>query len=673
MIEVIAALIRWLALASNMILIGGCVFLAIAGRERAVFDSPWFARLKLALPWLAVTLLLGLLGLLAITTVQVTGNAESAWQPGTWLELLQKTRIGRIWTWRAAFALLLLAVALYVRFSTKAYWQYILCATVATLTLAVGSLASHSAAEDLSVLSVLPYMLHIVLASVWAGGLPAFITLLFASTGKPSDRKADRFGIQTLKRFSVMALPVMIAVIVTGVIVTDRMVDTSYAALAATSYGWILNTKLALLLVILIIAARAHFVWVPLLGRNEDASDAGARGLRQWVTVEVVLASALVLAATFLASAVPAKHAVIEDWPYSFRFSIDATWGEFSVKVRVGIGITLLLLTGGAIVLGRYKRWGTKWHIAVPSALAVCGLAVALPSLAVQAFPETYRKTPVPFDAISVANGAALFAANCVPCHGPQAMGNGVLAKTLAKKPVDLLTEPHTAMHTAGDFFHWLTYGILEFGMPAWGDKLSEEDRWDLVNFLHAISRGYQSRLINFYVAPNQPYVVPQNFSYSTHDSASGTLKDFRQKKSVLLVLFSWPESRARLDQLRLAYPALSNGNTVVLAVPINDPNQQGMAAITADMPFPVVTQGAPEIARSYALFRRTLSNPDLAGEGTTPTHMEFLIDRFGFLRARWIPAVDGAGWSDMSVLMQQVEQLNREKEIRPPPDDHVH
>ena len=673
MIEVIAALIRWLALASNMILIGGCVFLAIAGRERAAFDSPWFARLKRTLPWLAVTLLLGLVGVLAITTVQVTGDPESAWHPGMWLELLQKTRIGLIWTWRASLALLLLAVALCVKFFPRASWQYVLCATVAALTLAVGSLASHSAAEDLSVISVLPFMLHIMLASVWAGGLPAFLTLLFADRGGESHQKTDRFGIQTLKRFSVMALPVMIAVIVTGVIVTDRMVDTSYAALAATSYGWFLNTKLALLLVILIIAARAHFVWVPLLGRNEDGADAGGRGLRRWITVEVVLASALLLAATFLASAVPAKHAVIEDWPYSFRFSIAATWGEFSVMVRVGIGITLLFLAGGAVALGRYKRWGTKWHIAVPSALAICGLAVALPSLAVQAFPETYRKTPVPFDTISVSNGATLFAANCVPCHGPQAKGNGVLAKTFAKKPVDLLTEPHTAMHTAGDFFHWLTYGILEFGMPAWGDKLSEEDRWDVVNFLHAISRGYQARLINPYVAPNQPYVVPQNFSYSAHNGTSGTLKDFRREKTVLLVLFSWPESRARLDQLRSAYTTLSGGNTVVLAVPMNDLTQQDMTAITADMPFPVATQGGLEITRSYALFRRTLSNPDLAGEGATPKHMEFLIDRYGFLRARWIPAVDGTGWADIGTLMQQIEQLNREKEVRPPPDDHVH
>jgi putative copper resistance protein D len=167
--------------------------------------------------------------------------------------------------------------------------------------------------------------------------------------------------------------------------------------------------------------------------------------------------------------------------------------------------------------------------------------------------------------------------------------------------------------------------------------------------------------------------MAPQNFSYSAHDGASGTLKDFRRQKTVLLVLFSWPESRTRLDQLRLAYATLSGSNTVVLAVPVNNPNQQDLATITADMPFPVVTQGAPEIARSYALFRRTLSNPDLAGEGTLPKHMEFLMDRYGYLRARWIPSADGTGWTDIGELMRQIDQLIREKEILPPPDDHVH
>ncbi len=632
MIEVIAALIRWLQLASNMILIGGYVFLAMAARA-----------------------------------------AANVWRPQAWVGLLQDTRIGHIWMARAALALLLFGVALYVRCSSRARWRYLLCATVASLTLAVASLASHSAAGDLSVTSVLPYALHIVLASVWFGGLPAFLTVVFATTGTRPREDADRSGLQTLKQFSAMALPVMLAVVATGLIVADRMVGTSYAALAATSYGWFLDAKLALLAVILVIAARARLVWLPALSQRAAGATAGGGGLRQWVTVEVGLAAALVLAATLLANAVPAKHDVIEHWPYPFRFSLDATWGQVSVMIRAGVGVALLGLAGGTVALGRTKRWGTKWHMAIPAALAAGALAVALPPLAVPAYPETYRKTPVPFDAISVANGVTLFAANCVACHGPQAKGNGMRAKEFPKPPVDLLTEPHTALHTAGDFFHWLTYGIPGTGMPEFSDELSEEDRWDVVNFLHATSRGYQARLINPYVAPNQPYMAPQNFSYAAHDGTSGTLKDFRRQKAVLLVLFSWPESRARLEQLRLAYASLRDSQTVVLAVPVNHPSPQDLGAITADIPFPVVTQGAPEIARSYALFRRTLSNPDLAGEGTVPKHMEFLMDRYGYLRARWIPAVDGAGWTDTVELMRQIDQLNREKEILPPPDDHVH
>ena len=138
-------------------------------------------------------------------------------------------------------------------------------------------------------------------------------------------------------------------------------------------------------------------------------------------------------------------------------------------------------------------------------------------------------------------------------------------------------------------------------------------------------------------------------------------------------MLFSWPESRERLEQLQQLHSELARANTVLLAVPEDDPDAQELAQIKAEVPFPVVTEGAPEIVRSYALFRRTLSKPDLLGEGTVPDHMEFLVDRFGYLRARWIPDADGPGWSNTQMLMQQVAQLNREKEILPPPGDHVH
>jgi copper resistance protein D len=700
MIEVIATLLRWSQLASNMILMGGCVFLAIAGS----IHSPWVTRVERALPWLALILLAGLLGILATTTAQATGINENAWRPDAWLALMQNTRMGHVWVGRFVCALIVTGITLYIRFSPPARWQYILCATVAAITLAVGSLASHSAAEELSVVSILPYALHIILASAWFGALPAFLVVCFACTEEPQNNAlkpgAQSGGLQTealrrihavfqsreevfqadaqaLRRFSTMALPVMLAVIATGIIITDRMVGTSYGGLVATNYGWLLNAKVALLGVVLLIAARARSTWLPLLSSRGESKEAKAGGqrLRKWVSFEFLLALGIVLLATIVANSVPIKHALIQNWPYSFRFSLAATWGDPIVMARVYSGIGLLVLAGISIWYGRRRHWDKKWRFGLPSLLAIAALGVGLPPLAVDAYPETYRKTPVPFDAISIANGATHFAENCVACHGPQGKGDGVMAKSFAKPPVDLLTEPHTARHTAGDFFHWLSFGIPNTGMPSFGDKLDEEDRWDVVNFLHAMSRGYQARLMSPQVKPEQPQpnMAPPNFPYSAHDGSSGTLKDFRNQKNVLLVLFSEPESRERLEQLRALYPELKAANTVLLAVPEDNPDPKALEKIAADMPFPVVTQGAEEIVQSYKLFRRTLSKPDLLGEGTLPAHMEFLVDRFGYLRARWIPEADGPGWSNTGMLLQQIAQLNREEEILPPPGDHVH
>ncbi len=671
MIEAVAALFRCLQLASNMLLIGGCVFLAIAEQKSVTSGQMWPTRLKNAFLWLALLLLVGLFGLLATTTAQATGVSENAWNPQAWLDFVQKTRIGFIWTVRAAGALAVLAIVLFIRTSPTAPWPYVLCASTAGLTLALGALASHSAAEEQAVMATMTYALHLIVASVWFGGLPGVILVSgTTTTGSTEDR--SRAG-EMLSRFSALALPAMIIIVVSGVIVANRMIDTNYAGLFATTYGWLLITKLTLLAVILLIASRAKSVWVPALRQSSEIAAAGAEKLRTWVRIEFVLALLLVIVATLLANAVPAKHDVIDHWPYPFRFSIDATWGDWLVRAIVLTGLVLLILAGATIVLSRKKRWATSWRIAVPAVLGTLGLGATLYPISVQSYPETYRKTPVPFDAISIANGVELFAANCVPCHGPQAKGNGVLAKTLPKQPVDLLTEPHTAMHTAGDFFHWLTYGRFNGIMPAFGDKFSEEERWDLLNFLHANSRGYQSRIITPRILPEQPFLATPNFSYTAHDGSSGTLKDFRGKQGILLVFFSWPESRGRLDQLRTAASTITGMNTAILAVPMADLPPDELPGLVRDMPFSVVTQGWREISSSYALFRRTLSIPDLFGEGTKPKHMEFLIDRFGYLRARWIPNGDGPGWTDLALLTQQITQLNQEREILPPPGDHVH
>jgi hypothetical protein len=42
------------------------------------------------------------------------------------------------------------------------------------------------------------------------------------------------------------------------------------------------------------------------------------------------------------------------------------------------------------------------------------------------------------------------------------------------------------------------------------------------------------------------------------------------------------------------------------------------------------------DIARAWAHYRRSFAAPDLLNEETQVPRMEFLIDRFGFVRTRW-------------------------------------
>jgi mono/diheme cytochrome c family protein len=78
----------------------------------------------------------------------------------------------------------------------------------------------------------------------------------------------------------------------------------------------------------------------------------------------------------------------------------------------------------------------------------------------VDAYPTTYRGPAVPYQALSIANGLHLFQEHCTVCHGVTGRGDGPAAAGLWPRPADL-TAKHTADHTTGDLFWWLTYGCV--------------------------------------------------------------------------------------------------------------------------------------------------------------------------------------------------------------------
>jgi mono/diheme cytochrome c family protein len=77
-----------------------------------------------------------------------------------------------------------------------------------------------------------------------------------------------------------------------------------------------------------------------------------------------------------------------------------------------------------------------------------------------------------------------LFEQNCVVCHGADGRGDGEAAADLNPQPTDFRL--HMPNHTDPDFFDFIADGYPGSAMPEFRAAFSEEDIWNLVNFLRA-------------------------------------------------------------------------------------------------------------------------------------------------------------------------------------------
>jgi mono/diheme cytochrome c family protein len=92
---------------------------------------------------------------------------------------------------------------------------------------------------------------------------------------------------------------------------------------------------------------------------------------------------------------------------------------------------------------------------------------------------------PIPPDTDSINRGRNLYLANCSSCHGIDGAGDGPAAPTLLPPPGPL--GPSVRAGSESGLEYVITNGVAGTGMPAFASTLSENDRWDLVNYLHSI------------------------------------------------------------------------------------------------------------------------------------------------------------------------------------------
>ena len=108
--------------------------------------------------------------------------------------------------------------------------------------------------------------------------------------------------------------------------------------------------------------------------------------------------------------------------------------------------------------------------------------------------PAEYKglSNPVAADEASLERGAQQYTTLCATCHGDGGMGDGPAGVALNPAPAPIA---HTSQMMGDDYLFWRiseggAFDPFNSTMIAWKPVLSEEQRWDVINYMRALGTG---------------------------------------------------------------------------------------------------------------------------------------------------------------------------------------
>ncbi len=476
-------------------------------------------------------------------------------------------------------------------------------------------------------------MLHLLAVGVWFGALPSLAYLLHSvNVGRTVP---DPYSLRTIRRFSHVALIAVVVIAGTG-FVSAWLLGDNFVGIIGTIHGRLLLAKIAILVPALLLAAKVRqLLCNPKTVHALPPTTTIAQRMAYYIAGEAMLLLILLGLAVAMTLSVPAIHSD-PIWPLPIRLSLvrleQVFLSQLSVQSVILRILALFTLLAAIRVSGRLRLYFLAGWVACLSAAAV-----------VVAYPTSFVRPPVSYDARSIAKGKAIYQQDCTACS------------------TRYIESEASKWLTPGDLFWFVSNGLPEQeGLSDFDHPLAETDRWHVVNFMRAHISASESRTIGSEIDFENPWLVAPDFAISIGPLTPFSLYDYRNRRIVLLVLYNLPESQERLRSLALRYGTLSSMGVEIVAVsrqPIDNP-----IAKLGDEPamvFPIVTSGNTEINTTYGLF--------VQGE----SHAELLIDRQGYIRAIW--RKDEIDTNDVRAVLAQVERLNQEKTPPPLPEAHVH
>ena len=646
----------WVHLVSCALLTGGFFMLLLGGPPREPAARRWDERMgAMARVLVLVALGSGIAWLLARTAV-FENRAHAALEARAVWHAALDTWPGLVWLARSGL-LIVLGAFLAIRADVAERRNWLAARgeglLLAGLALALMSAVSHAAATSPgAAIAVAVDAVHLLGTGLWIGALAPLVILL-REAAQDGSQESVAYAARAIRRFSRAALVVMLVLIGSGV--KSALLEVgSVAGLLGTTYGRLLLVKLAVLVPILVLAA-GNRRWLRRLSSAIGAFEPRAvlRRLAVLVGLEAGLALAILAVAAALTLTTPARHAD-PVWPLPFRFSLDAALDAPATKWRALLGSQVVVIGLAALAVSALIRRGRAPVLIGALAAVALGASMAVPPLVVEAYPTTYRRPLVTYDAESIAAGLTIYRDHCASCHGVAGDGHGTTSSVL-----DDLRVPPASRRPAGELYWLVTHGISARGMPGTEGELGEAQGWSVINFIRVLGAAYDARRITRQVA-SPAWLVAPDFTITVGPLAPGALRDYRGRRMVLVVLYTLPGSRARITELARSYTVLSTLGVEIVAVPTRDAGD-ALRELGGSPPvlFPVVTDGTGDIVATYGMF-------------APGAHAELLVDRQGYIRAIWREDAD-AGTPRADEVQRQVEALNEEKSPPPFPDDHVH
>jgi putative copper resistance protein D len=563
--------------------------------------------------------------------------------------VLGTTVFGRVWLLRWAIAVALGVMLLIIWRSSNAPRPGATRMVAATALAAVylGSLsgAGHAAAgpADEVVVHLPADMLHLLAAGAWLGALPGLAYEFGRALRMPPATLA--VTSERTRRFSALGVVCVGMIVLTGGINSWYMIG-DVPALVGTAYGRLLVLKLALVAAMIALALVNRRSLAPKLALDDRAA---LRQIRRNTIAETMLGMAVVAVVGVLGTMIPAAHETPR-WPFAWRLDLDAP----SESVGIGIALVGVMLMAAiatvVIVRGMLLRRARLSLYGMAGMLTAAAIGIWL--LAVPATPTTYLASPVEFTTEAIAQGGQTYARECARCHDPRGrQDNRAVAATAAS--TNLIEE--LRVRRPGDLFWSIAHGIPGTPMSAFSPPLGDTEIWELIQYLRALSELDDAVLLFGNVNPWRPVVAP-DFTFETEGRGQESLTQFQGNAITILVLYTLPESLARLRDVGALQSMDPKAAVRVIAVPMTGPSRSGDADTQgADRSILAVTR--PDVAATYAMFTRERLDVD----NPAPQHAEFLIDRQGYLRARWIGLPKGA--TDRNAQLQrEIDVLKRER-----------